>query len=450
MSKRLKIIVSLLVIAVVMGGLVGCSEKYEPQSDEAGAKSYYNEKYGGSAEVSSSHALGSYALFGYNYYGMEYVMSDGNSVVYMDSKGEYKDNRQAAEIDEAMRAYVAGVLAKMPKAVITPEVERIGYENLSELYEGESICWHAKYDGDIVAFLKEEHPHISCTWHRGGELGNGNFSFCGAYDAKDGDAVEKNWIELAQLFDMTYECDIAVVDAQTFDAGQDGLFSDALKYVLFIEEDDAGNVSAVRYKPEFSEIMPNVSIALCRSSATSSVRASDVKMEDMGGGLWRCHVNGEVSEEEPWFYVDNRGSTITKVNDIDSFTDVCDAHDLQETNRFEDDEIYYVGDPADIKPAVDVLETAPDHVTVKYRTHFKDSIRRVQVKVIGLAHREGSSSSYETMEFPSKIIGEDDDGWTIRVDALSGAKEENTLYVQMSYNGNRDVDVQIEKDVAFK
>ena len=80
--------------------VVGC-EEYEPESTEAEAVAYYQEKYGEKVGVEDAHGLGNYALFGYSYVGMEYVMDDGVSVIYIDDEGVFCDNRQTSEIEAA-------------------------------------------------------------------------------------------------------------------------------------------------------------------------------------------------------------------------------------------------------------------------------------------------------------------------------------------------------------
>ena len=146
-------VIAALVCACI--AIAGC-QSYEPQSSEDDALSYYQDKYGGKASVAESHGLGNYQLFGYSYSGMEYIMSDGTSVIYRDGEGKYRDNRQSAEIQEAAKSFVEGKLAAIPGALSPIEVESVGDYLGFETYEGEGFCWHTRYDGDIEAFLQDE------------------------------------------------------------------------------------------------------------------------------------------------------------------------------------------------------------------------------------------------------------------------------------------------------
>ena len=87
-------------------------------------------------------------------------------------------------------------------------------------------------------------------------------------------------------------------------------------------------------------------------------------------------------------------------------------------------------------------------MVIQYHTFFKDRIRDVRFQTIGMAQREGSSS-YETTAFDSRIVQETEDGWLCEIDIPRTAKPDNELALQFSYNGDKDVTVQILQEVQI-
>ena len=155
MGRRIWGIILVACAVCAMLALGGC-ESYEPESTEADAVAYYQGKYSEQARVAESHGLGNYSLFGYSYSGMEYIMSDGVSVTYTDEEGIYRDNRQSAEIQQAASAFAERELAGIPGVVHPAVLVSVGSALSYETYEGTGVCWHARYDGDLEAFLQEE------------------------------------------------------------------------------------------------------------------------------------------------------------------------------------------------------------------------------------------------------------------------------------------------------
>ena len=164
--------VAILVLAVCMLctllAVAGC-EHYEPESTEAQAASYYQEKYGERVKVADAHGLGNYALFGYSYIGMEYVMEDGASVIYLDHEGLFRDNRQTQEIGEATRAFAEEKLAALPGIVVAP---KDGFRQCrirgaaAERGEGVEYYIHNESDIGITRVLGFDRFSVICDPHQ--------------------------------------------------------------------------------------------------------------------------------------------------------------------------------------------------------------------------------------------------------------------------------------------
>ena len=443
---KISILILSLVCLVVM--LAGC-DTYEPQSNADDAQRYYNDKYSVSESVDESHGLGNYSLFGYNYSGSEYVMSDGVSVVYIDSEGVFRDNRQAAEIELATREFAERELRAIPGALTPVEIASVGGYVMFETYKGEGSCWAARYDGDIEAFLQAEWPKLDLQTHySGSNYADGRFSYMMAYDVAQADSLEESYLQLGKYFDLGY-VELAVVNPETFVEEQTGLFDDGVAYTVSFKGDSPESMKAVRFKPVFVKLVDGIEI----SSATPGVTLSegDLRFEVLDDGFWKLHVTGEAAAHEGTmeYYVRNdAGQDITRVDGIDRFTRVCNAGEHVETSSLIDGRTYHLGDAAAIKPWIEIENMSSDRMTVRYHTYFKDQISHVDLRVIGLARKDGSTT-FQSTEFPSRIVGDTSDGWLCTVDVPKGAKPDNSLSFQFTYDGDKDAIVQIQEDVAL-
>ena len=453
-GKRAIALAVIAALACMCVAMAGCNS-YDPQSSEDGAVRYYQDKYTGKASVAESHGLGNYQLFGYSYSGMEYIMSDGTSVIYLDDEGVYRDNRQSSEIQEAASAFVKGKLADIPGALTPIELESVGYEDSFETSEGEGVFWHARYDGDIESFLQEEKPPLVIRdYYSGADYGEGRFSYSVAYDEAQADGLEDAYLGLSRYVDLKWTA-LAVVDRETFEARGDALslFDDGLRYTVSFEPDSQGGCKAVRFKPVFVKLVDGIDV----SSATAGVtlKEGDVRFVDKGDGFAECRVSGEAAAHagEMSYYIRNDSALgIVKVDGIDRFDKVCDPFEHLDYRKFYDGATYYIGDVSVIKPRIEIESVTDDKVVARYHTYFKDQIRNVSLKVIGSASEDGSGkiSTFVSTEFESRIIGETDDGWLCEVAVPEGARPDNTLYFQFTYDGDDDVSVQIEQPVTFR
>ena len=427
--------------------VVGC-DSYEPESTESGALAYYQDKYGVHAQVADSHGLGSYALFGYSYHGMEYIMSDGTSVVYFDDEGVYRDNRQAAEIQENARAFAENALSAMPEATVPAVVLSVGNELGEETYEGDGICWHARYDGDIGAFLQEEMPPLVLQDNMSGEdYAEGRFVYNMAFDEASAQAVEDALVSLSRYFDMR-RVDAAIVDAQAFEPSGSSLFDDAVRYTISFTGETAGASLAVHFKPVFVALAENATISSGVAGVT--LAEGDVSFAGGVGGFCLCRISGEAARaDDMQYYIRNDSDhDIIEVVGLDRFRTVCSAHEHRCWCTLTDGATYYLGDADDIVPRVEVESVSADKVVIRYHTFFKDRIKSVRFRTIGLAQRDGSGT-YETVSFDSRIVRETEDGWLCEINVPATAKPDNELALQFSYNGDKDVTVQIMQDVKL-
>lgn len=427
---------------------VAC-DKYEPQSTEEEAAKYYQQKYGSDAKVDESHGLGNYALFGYSYGGMEYIMSDGVSVVYIDGDGMFYDNRQTNEIEPAACAYAEERLAEIPGALTPVDVVSVSSEPGYETYKGEGICWHTRYDGNIEAFLSQERPALILSSHSGGDTyADGRFWYEMAYDAAQDAGLEDAWLDLARYFSIRY-VELAVVDRAAYQAaGEEGLtlFDDGLRYTVTFSE-DGGRTRATQFKPVFVPLFEGATITSMTPGVT--LREGDVRFEKLDDpGFYRCRLAGQAAShvgEISYFVRNDSANGITYVRGIDQTSPVCEPHENRNYVKLFDGETYYIGDANVIKPRVEIESVTSTKMRVRYYTYFKDQIKKAKVRVIGMAKQQ--DGSWTSTEFPSRIVSETPDGWICEVDIVKDAKPSNTLYFQFTYDDGKDVTVQIEKEV---
>ena len=447
-SRTAKLVLVLAALCALLAA-VGCTQ-YEPESTEQQAQAYYQDKYHVPAQVTDSHGLGNYALFGYEYHGMEYVMSDGASVVYFDDEGVFRDNRQATEIHEAAVAFASQKLNAMPGALTPIDVAEVGDIPYEQTYVGETVCWHARYDDDIAAFLEQERPRIvfKTTHHGGTTHEEGRFSYDIAYDASKASGLEDAYLQLNPYFDLQ-GITLAVVDADGFTPEGISLFDDRLHYTIQFRDSD-GTTIAERFKPAFITVMDGISL----SSATPGVtlKDGDIRFEPTSKrGYFRCAITGDAAARRDTMHYYLRNETdqgITQLRGIDSFSTVCEAHEHRAYCSFEDGGIYYFGNSTDIRPWVEIEQITANQVTIRYHTHFKPSIKNVQFQVIGRAYRDDAGGS-ETVAFDSRIVDETEDGWRCEIDIPDNAVPQNELALQFTYNNDSNVSVQIIEEITL-
>lgn len=452
MGKHIVVIAVIAALVCIGIAMAGCNG-YEPQSSEDGALQYYQDKYYGKTAIAESHGLGDYHLFGYSYNGMEYIMADGTSVVYYDDEGVYRDNRQTAEIQQAAVAFAEDKLAAIPGAVTPVQVERVGSNPHFETYDGEGVCWHAYYDGDIEAFLQEEQPslilenHYSCEVHA-----DGRFYYSVAYDESQAADLEDAYLALSRFFDIR-PVTLAVVDRSAFEAsgGALTLFDDGLRYTVSFNGDSASGVEAVREKPAFIQVRDGIEVS--SSTAGVTLKEGDLRFIPTEDGFTECRISGEAASCDTMsYYIHNdTDATILKVNGIDEFSLVCDPYQHRDYCTLSDGGVYFIGDKSAVTPQVEIESVTADKVVARYHTFFKDQISNVSLRVIGSASKDGSGniSTFTSTEFKSRIVGETDDGWRCEVAVPEGARKDNTLCFQFTYDNDKDVSVQIEQPIVL-
>lgn len=65
-----------------------------------------------------------------------------------------------------------------------------------------------------------------------------------------------------------------------------------------------------------------------------------------------------------------------------------------------------------------------------------------------MGYKDDNFGSEATL-FPSRVVGETTDGWLLEVDIPKNAMPNNSLNFQISYNGNKDVSTQVQKEVQL-
>ena len=449
--KRFVTVAALCALLACFCALLAGCEKYEPESTNQQAINYYEAKYHEKVTVKDSHGLGNYSLFNYIYGGTEYVMSDGTSVVYIDSEGVFRDNRQSAQIEQAAIAFAEQRLAAIEGAVVPPVVRDVGWVPGYETYEGESTCWETYFDGDIEAFLRAERPWLGLESNASGNShAEGRFSFDAAYDRSVARAAEQAYFDLSTFFNLNYTT-VAIVDGTSFELGATTLFDDALIYTINLSkaaDSEDGSSRFVHFKPAFVTLAQDISI----SSATPGIdlKEGDMRFVERADGFYDLQISGDAAgHSDVGYYVRCDGASgITLVRGIDQFTKVCDAHDHVWTSRLHDGSVYYLGSFASIAPSVEVQSVTGSRIEVVYHTHFKDQISQVKLRVIGLAMKRGGTT-YESTEFPSRIVSEVPDGWYCIVEVPEGARADNELHFQFTYDNDDDVTVQIAQKIAL-
>ncbi|MBQ6586102.1 MAG: hypothetical protein IJH83_04775 [Coriobacteriales bacterium] len=453
-GKRWGIIAACGAIAVLCVALMCGCNSYEPKTTSDEATAFYQGKYGIDATVTEEHGLCNYDLFTTDWGGTEYIMSDGCSVVYIDSEGEFSDNRQSQQIAAAAFEFASTRIESIPGAITSFEVRQVGELPSFANYDGKGACWHNRYDGDIEAFLRAEHPYLSFGYNGSGQdYAEGRFSYDVAFDASgigSLEQVERDWLALDAYFDINHS-DLAIVQPQAIPqlaSGELGLFDDGFVCLIEFRRDDAGRITATRFKPALVTLFPGATVS--SQTAGVTLQEGDIRFEPLGNGFYRCHISGQAAGRKNMIYYifDDSPAGLTQITGIDRFSNIVDAGEHRSNCYLVDGGTYYLGDASDVHPYVQVESMTEDRIVISYHTIFKDRIKRVDFKTVGLVLRDEQGGS-TTHAFDSRIIEETSDGWRCEIEIPENAKRENELYFQFSYNGNDNVDVQIIKKLTL-
>ena len=162
MNKRIvlrSILTGIVAVAIPMA-LTGCGKSAAHYKKvEKDAVRYYKEKYGDTVTVEKSIVAGNSGLFGYlGVKDRAYELSDG-AMVYWNENGQYyADNRQAGEIDAAIREEIMKpAIAELGAEAVVSEysINRTGMESFDE------CVYREFYDGSIRDYAKKEQIRIS-------------------------------------------------------------------------------------------------------------------------------------------------------------------------------------------------------------------------------------------------------------------------------------------------
>ena len=156
-----KRITTLLMCAAMCTALLsGCAFKGKSAAAEEKALAYYKEKYAlEDVFVVNSHKAGDYnAPLGYlGVKDLFFEMSDGRCVLWNSESGRLSDNAQAEEI---LSAFEKEFLETRLSAISCPMKLTDYTLNRTEYDSFDENVFSAYFDGDILAFLKEERPEI--------------------------------------------------------------------------------------------------------------------------------------------------------------------------------------------------------------------------------------------------------------------------------------------------
>ena len=448
MKRPIVVLLAAVALLISLSALTSCNS-YEPKSTAKQAASYYWDKYHEKASVTESNELGSYGLFGFNPVGMEYLMSDGSSVAFIDNEGMFRDNRQSETIQEEARAFAEGKMGAIPGALTPASIRKVGDDVDFSIYQGRGLYWHERYDGDIGSFLMKERPRIDLRSYSSGEdQSSGRFTYEMAYDVAQADGLEEAYLDLARYFDLRF-IGLAVVDPESFEKGETSLFDDALCYTVEFQEGPSGNVTAERFKPTFISLMDGIEV----SSAAAGVvlEEGDVRFEPTGEpGFFTFRRSGAAEQEEDtaFFVRNDTDAAITEVTGIDTFEPICNAHETRAYVGLEEGAAYYLGDDADIRPWIEVESVTSEKVVFRYHTHFKDQIWQASFNAIGFA-KKGDSGASQTVKFDSRILGETEDGWRGEVYIRDDAVRRNEFAFQFTYNADLNTSVQVMREIEL-
>ncbi len=149
---------ALLLVSLCLLGCETKEEKIEHDAHREAALAYYQEKYGTEGvTVENEGTSGYYSLFGINGDDRYYRLSDGYCIIYNADEDRFADNRQASDITRLER-----------EEILEPRVEELGVTEVVwpevGFVDNDAVSEHvftARYDGDLEAFLAEEHPELS-------------------------------------------------------------------------------------------------------------------------------------------------------------------------------------------------------------------------------------------------------------------------------------------------
>ena len=153
MTRRTFRICAFALLAVFTCLLSSACSQHRPASTPAQAELYYSDKYGTHEDVVSSKELSHNRGVGNEVYGTRYEMSDGTYIICFDNTGDFIDNRQSLEIDEAAKARLAEAAAELPDAILPVQVMSVS----GQYWDGDEY-WDAFFDGDAEPILRSQRP----------------------------------------------------------------------------------------------------------------------------------------------------------------------------------------------------------------------------------------------------------------------------------------------------
>lgn len=160
-SKRLFFFILIVLSILALTACTACGNGWIREKGERGALAYYQNKYGGDAEIVSAREWGNTtAILPTKINRMVFEMSDGNVVLWDCETQQYADTRQAEEI-----------LTQLREQLVQPATEEsLGTEILISDYTATAAVFEdytasrgvsaftSYYDGDIYAFAETEKP----------------------------------------------------------------------------------------------------------------------------------------------------------------------------------------------------------------------------------------------------------------------------------------------------
>ena len=432
MMKKTARLLSLAFLILLLGA---CRPKYVTASSEEGAIAYYRAKYGETVAVREAHGLGNYSLFYYVYGGYEYIMEDGVSVIYLDGDGDYSDNRQTSEIEEAALSFAGTLLRDTIRGNLTPvEAVTIGWPVPFETYRGEGNCYRTFFDGDIEAFLRKERPALRLA-----PCPVKDRYYADVFYESGAEDVEGQWEKISGYFDIDGTV-VSVVERGYFDEAKDaGLsaYEPGHLYAVKFDTED-GRFRARKKVIRFVEATEGLWV----DSEVFGVelRDGDVRLEPAGDGAYELSFADGIDQRllEGSFTVRNETEKDFYANrETDVYTPVCAAYETREYRSLAPGR-YYFGDIREAAPSVEVTDITPEGARVIYRSRHLSEIDRVELRVIAM---KKNGTVWTSAEIKTKKVSQTADALEYRMIFDKDVKPtDNSFSFQFTYteNGKKD------------
>lgn len=430
-----------LILFFILLYLCGCSEHYETQSSKEGAISYFQNKYGYKLDVVEDYLLYQPSpLWGSNKFGWVYLLSDGTSVIYLDSDKKYRDDKQGEEIENAAMEYAY----KLMNEIFKSQAEKITINFIGDKYDaysykGKEFAFIDYYDGDIGKWLKKNKLYLnyeSLSYNK----------IC--VDLKKEEALDA-------LYNLSFYFDISNLELisakrsyyESVSSSDFSRYDQNVRFQVYARKDKNNNL---KYYVRDNSCFPlNNELSVINDTYNYTIEKNDITIESIGNDYYILHLADNLKRKKNLNIIlknNNLKKNIYMYKDVDQFHSLVESFDFSYTYTFKikDGMILYYNFESDEIPSISVSNIYKNGFVVKYNTKHFNKIKKLDLKV--------SINIYDADEYIKKIKKIDDTTWHV---ILNGniPDDELNFWFNFSYiskDSGKKLDNSFYETINFK